>query len=105
MDKRHTMTGTELIEAIDLIIDYMLCDPAYCGSLEGRRLQQIQRGFARPRKEAVASGTETRNLVNRNVVLPIELDNAVTVEAEKYGITRNRLIEIAIHELVSRGRP
>lgn len=98
-------TDTELVEALNLVIDYMLCDPAYCGSLEGRRLQQIQRNFALPRKVPEESRTEARPLVNRTVVLPVELDNALTVEAEKHGVSRNALIEMAVDELISRSRP
>lgn len=97
--------GPELIEALDLIIDYLLCDPSYCGSLEGRRLQQIQRNLAVPRKPVVATQTDMPALVNRTVVLPIELDNALTVEAEKCRVTRNTLIERAVDELISRNRP
>jgi hypothetical protein len=94
-----------LLETLQLIVDRLLEHPGFCGSVEGRRLQELRREIVRLLPNQEPSPTpryETRHLVTSTVSLPVDLDMALTVAAQRSGISRNAMIENAVEALVKR---
>src|ERR1044071_1936798 len=47
MDKPHIMNELLLLETAQLVVDRLLEHPEFCGSIEGRRLQELRREIIR----------------------------------------------------------
>jgi hypothetical protein len=96
----------ELSETIDIIARQLLRDPEFCGSLEGRRLRDLlweMIGKYHPRPIRVTE-PNVRPMTTRTLVLPTQLDNAVTVIVEKSGLSRDDLISNALALLLAENR-
>lgn len=96
----------ELLEAIDIIGRHALRDPDFCGSTEGRRLTELLYQLTgTPRNREVAPVTTERlDLVSRTLVLPVELDVALTTIVSKTGIGSDRLIAEALSDFIAENR-
>ena len=94
-----------LIEAIDIIIGALLGEGDFCGSTEGRRLTELRWQLTgKTHNRVPTKRSEQRPLVTRPISLPIDLDNAVGVVAEKSGVSRNDLIEGALEAIIAERR-
>jgi hypothetical protein len=91
-----------ILETLRIVADRLLEHPDFCGSVAGRRMQELHRCIVRllPPEEPPVTRVETRPLVTSTLTLPVELDMALTVAAVQSGLTRNAMIESAVEMLV-----
>ena len=83
----------------------MLYDPRFCGSTEGRRLNELLfRLTGKSQSKPITGTARAGELVTRTVSLSIDLDNAVSVATEQAGISRDALIEGALAALIAEQR-
>ena len=95
----------DLLEAIVIIAHQMLYDSKFCGSTEGRRLNDLLwRLTGKSQSRPVTNASRTGELVSRTVSLPINLDNAVTVVVANSGLSRSDLIAAALESLIAEDR-
>jgi hypothetical protein len=105
MDRPLTINPDLLLETLQIIIDRLLEHPDFCGSLPGRRLQDLRRCILRllpPDEPPAPTRVELRPLVTSTVTLPADLDLALTVAAVQSGLSRSAMIESAVEMLVRR---
>lgn len=95
-----------LLEAIDIIGKHLLHNPDFCGSTEGRRLTDLLYQLTgKPRSRNLApTTTERLDLVSRTLVLPVELDVALTTIVCKTGLSSDKLIADALSDLIAEKR-
>jgi hypothetical protein len=94
-----------LIEMLDILAEHLLYDGDFCGSVAGRRLHDLRRMLISKSPQSRLPGTTERwELVNRNLVLPLELDHALTVAVDQSGLSRDTLIAGAIEAMIAEKR-
>lgn len=96
-----------LAEMLNLIVDQLLLDNTFCGSAQGRRIRELRRtltGGPVTTTRPLAERTARRELISSTLVLPLDLDTALSAASEQSGVPRNALIEGAVALMIAEKR-